>query len=422
MSQKKIIKELKEWPKFKGRYKKEMSVEEFIDLKKYPKETVLLKDLFPIANEAFPTKFNLSVAEYIGMKICKKRGNTLEHLFDYTQLPPHSFWTITINSREPDIELIKNGSNKHLILFHIAGVGGFSITSPEINTREFYIKNFIKFLEKYVDLSKLKITFFNGGLINNHGIKKDFPLDWNKKIFSSLKNKGKFKLVPTKKDTFLSLKVFGSPIHWGYRNEFNLKYRDSYLDIGTIEFLPYIPKFEKKDKKLIYKEILPTKNSFIGSGVGLERLQMLKENVANIWEISNIKPLISLIKKISKRKSNNRQYFIVEELFRFFHFIYSERGGITSGKLGNKHRREIVSKYLNILIAGIIYLEIPPKKIKKFFKLNSRLQFIEKNILERHLEKNFEKFLKILLEQLRIYNTSTKYKPKIDNFIKEYYN
>lgn len=421
MSQREIIKKIKEWPKFNGNYKKEFSIKDFISLKKYPTKTILLKDPFPIANKAFPTKFNLSVAEYVGMKICKKRGYIIGNLFDYTKLPYHSFWTITLNSRESDMEEIKKGSDKHLLLFHIAGVGGFSIVSPKIEYRIFYIKNFIEFLEEYIDISMLEVTFFNGGEICQHGIKKEFIADWNKEVFSSLAEEKRFKLTPTKNSTFLSLQVFGSPIHWGYRNEFHLKYNNSLIDIGTIEFLPYVPQFEKARGKVIYKKIISAKNAFIGSAVGLERIQMLYEGVKKIWEISNIKPLMDWVRKNSNKNGDDKSFFIVEELLRFFHQIYSEMGGITSGELRNKHRREIVSKYLNILIAGIIYLKIEPEKIKEFFELNSKLQVIEGDILKKDLEENFKKFFSALSEQLRFYKTSSKYKPKIDKLIEDYY-
>ena len=156
--------------------------------------------------------------------------------FDYTALPEHSFWTITKNVRDEDLDKILSGSNQHLLLFHIVAIGGFTITSLSEANREFYLRNFLEFLNhKLGNLSKLKITYFDGGRINKHGIDKSFEADINQNIYKKFKEIYGFSLLPTKDETFLSLKVFGSPIFWGYRNEFFLNHESKWLDLGTLK-------------------------------------------------------------------------------------------------------------------------------------------------------------------------------------------
>jgi hypothetical protein len=157
----KLIQEIKAYPKFNGTCKSELSISQFSKVSKYPKGTVLIKDIFPLVNDAYPNKFNLSVSEYLWSEMCKKKGyEKTNKLFDYTALPKHSFWTITKNIRDEDLNKILDGSNQHLLLFHIIAIGGFTITSLSEKTREFYVKNFIGFLDE-----KLKKSLKTSNLV-----------------------------------------------------------------------------------------------------------------------------------------------------------------------------------------------------------------------------------------------------------------
>jgi len=418
-TQDQIINEVKKYPKFNGTYKKELAVKDFFKLKNYPSETVLLRDIFPLANAAYPSKFNLSVSEYLWSEMCKERGFIIKKgVFDYTALPEHSFWTITRNIRDEDFEKILSGSEQHLLLFHIIAVSGFSITNTNENNRKFYLENMITFLSNYFSLSKLKISYFPGGNIEKHSIKKDFAEDINKGLYQSLSKKFGFSIFPTNEETFLSLKVFGSPIFWGYRNEFFVKTKKSTVDVGTIECLPFIPKYSLKNGEIEYSDIISSKKIFIGSGVGLERIMMVTEGVDNIWDISTIKPLVDFFKKKSENKVSDRKLFLLSESLKVLHYLVSENGGLTAGELGNKHRREIVSKYLTLLTGCLCStgLSVDKNLLKEFFECVKKFNPVDKDILSDY-DKAIPILYDVILEQLRMYKTSEKYREKVNSLM-----
>jgi alanyl-tRNA synthetase len=217
----------------------------------------------------------------------------------------------------------------------------------------------------------------------------------------------------------LSLKVFGSPIFWGYRNEFFFEYNGKRLDMGTIECLPFTPSYEIKNNQINYKEVVKKEKGFIGSGIGLERMVMVLENAKNIWDISLVKPLINLLRKNSRNKNvENRTLFLISEVLKVFQYIISERGGLTSGELGNKHRREIISKFLNALTAGLVCadLQINEELIEGFLSLNKSLNEMDSKELPDS-KKISGCIFKILKEQLRLYQTSQKYQEKLSPLI-----
>ncbi len=416
-----LIEEIKNYPKFNGRYKKELSIKQFSKLDKYPNSTVLINEVFPLINDAYPGKFNLSVSEFLWSEMCKNKGFLINNnFFDYTALPEHSFWTITKNIRDEDYEKILDGSNQHLLLFHIASVGGFTITRLTEENREFYIKNFLDFLNKYLgSLEKLKVAYFDGGEIKKHEINRLFDKDVNKDLYEKFRKIHGFNLLPTKNETFLSLKVFGSPIFWGYRNEFFFQHNGKSLDLGTIECLPFIPEYKEANGSVFYKSIKEGDKGFIGSGVGLERLTMILENAKNIWDISLIKPLIKILRESSRNKEvEDRTLFIISEVLKVLHYILSERDGLTASELGNKHRREIISKFISGLIAGIVYADLLIDKtlIKKFVLLNKDLNQTDKRDLLVS-DKIIERIFLLIEEQQRLYKTSPKHKEKIDSYI-----
>lgn len=148
---------------------------------------------------------------------------------------------------------------------------------------------------------------------------------------------------------------------------------------------------------------------------------MIIENVDNIWDISIIKPLINLLKKESKNKMPDRVLFFISEILKVLQYVVSETGGLTTGALGNKHRREIISKYLNALIALIAKADVEINKtlLKKFFQLNKELNPIDEELLANS-QKTIPILFDAITEQVRLYKTSEKYKSKVDSLIRDF--
>lgn len=418
-SQGNFVNEIKKYPKFNGVYKEELSTYKFIELKEYPKETVLLNNFFPLVNDAYPSKFNLSISEYLWSEMCKNNGHIIKRgVFDYTSLPEHSFWTITRNIRDEDLDKIIQGSNQHLLLFHIAGVGGFSVTSDAIENRVFYLSNLIEFFKQYIELSKLRVSYFDGGEINRHSIKKEFPKDINIEIYEFLHKKYGFSLLPTKNETFLSLKVFDSPIYWGYRNEFFLDKNNILIDIGTIEYLPYIPRYILEEQRIYYTDVLRSPKIFIGSGIGIERMMMAVEGVNNIWEISSIKPLVDFLRDSAKNKVLDKVLFLLGEALKVLYYLISERGELTTRSLGSKHRRGIVSKYSAVLVGCISFsgIDFNDAFLQNFLELNKKISPVDSQ-LSTYSKEKADYIIHEVSEQLRMYKVSPKYMAKVDSLI-----
>ncbi len=423
MDQEQLINEVKKVPKLGG-IGREVTTKEFIEMEDFPKETLLIKDFFPLVSEAFPSKFNLSVAEYPWSQMCKKRGFVInKKIFEYTKLPKHSFWTITRNIRDDDFNKILSGSNQHLLLFHIMGVNGFSITELSYENRRFYVEEFIRFLSNYIDVSKLNITYFPGGEVKRHGIIKVFPPDINLEIYKELSERYGFKMMETDEDTFLSLQVFGSAIFWGYRNEYLLEYKGKLLDIGTIETLPYTPIYRYKDGRIKYLDIKRTEEKgFIGSAIGLERFMMVLEGAGNIWDTSIIKPLIDFLRGKARNNLSDIEFFMISEILKVLIYVVLEKGDLTRGALENKHRKEIISNYSNVLV-GLVEragIDVSKELIDEFFSRHISLNPVDKDLLGFYSDEKINNLLRMVSEQIRMYRVSPKYKAKVDLLIKDF--
>lgn len=420
-----FVKTLREYPKLFGTYKKELSIKEFSKLKKFPRETIILKDEELLCNDGFPSKFNLSVSEYLWSEWCKNNNAVIKKgVFDYTKVPEHSFWTIVPCSREEDFDRALENSKQHLFLFHIALTNGCHIVKKEPKIIEEYFKTFIEFfIQQGLDPKKMSVSSFSGGEIENHGIKKKFPQDHNNKLLKELSKKYGFKVIDTTDQTFLSLRVFGSPIFWGYRNEFFYNNSGEEWDLGTIEYLPYKPLYQTDEEGFVtYKEIVDSKLAFLGGGVGLERFLLMLEGKKNILELSIIKPLADLIRKNCKKNPNEKAILLVEEILRLMHHLVCEVGGLGESNLGNNNRKSIIAKLRKSLIASIISLNLQfdEKFLKEFLEMNTKLlKFVDGPILK--VNKNIiEKVYKEIGEKLRFHKESPNFQKEISDKIDRY--
>jgi len=421
-----FVKTLKEYPKLFGTYKKELTIKEFSKLKKFPKETIILKDEEPLCNDGFPSKFNLSVSEYLWSEWCKNNNAVIKKgVFDYAKVPEHSFWTIVPCSRDEDFNRLLEDSKQHLLLFHIALTNGCHVIKKEPKIIEEYFKGFIEFFIKQgLDIKKLCVSSFPGGIVENHGIKKKFPQDHNNKLLKELSKKYGFKVKDTTDQTFLSLRVFGSPIFWGYRNEFLYEKDGKEWDLGTIEYLPYKPIYQTSEEGFVtYKDVVDSELAFLGGGIGLERFLLMQEGKKNILELSTIKPLADLIRKNSKnKKPNEKAILLVEEILRLMHHLVCEVGGLGESKLGNKNRNNMVSKLRTALVASIITLELDfsEKFLEKFLKENLKSNKVVDGFILKTNKKIIQEVYLATAERLRLYKVSGQVRKEISDKINKY--
>lgn len=426
VSLEKFVKILREYPKLFGNYKKEMSIEEFSKLKKFPRETIILKDEELLCNDGFPSKFNLSVSEYLWSEWCKNNNAVIKKgVFDYTKVPEHSFWTIVPCSREEDFDRVLENSKQHLFLFHIALTNGCHIIKKDPKTIEEYFRTFIEFFVKQgLDPKKMSVSSFNGGIIENHGIKKKFPVDHNNKLLKQLSKEYGFKIIDTTDQTFLSLRVFGSPIFWGYRNEFFYNDGKEEWDLGTIEYLPYKPIYETNEEGFVsYKDIVDSDLAFLGGGVGLERFLLMLEGKKNILDLSIIKPLADLIRKNSKNKNpNEKAILLVEEILRLMHHLVCEQGGLGESNLGNRNRKAVISKLRTALVASIVSLELDfnEKFLEEFLKENVKNMKPSDGYVLKKNSKIVNEVYKEIGEKLRFHKESANFQKEISDKIERY--
>jgi hypothetical protein len=419
-----FLKSLKEHPKVFKIHNKEMTNQKISKLDSFPKETIIINDLEPLCHEGFPSKFNLSVAEYFYSEWCKNHGAVIKRgVFDYTKIPCNSFWNIKVCSREEDLNKIFLGSNQHLLLFHIALTNGCHIIKKNEKVIREYYESFFDFFKKHnLDMTKITVSCFPGGVAENHGISKFFPEDVNKNLLIELSKKHGFKINYTTDQTFLTLRIFGSPIHWGYRNEFLYEVDDTEWDLGTIEYLPYKPVYElDKEGFVIYKDIVDTDNPFLGGGVGLERFLLMIENKKNISELSIIKPLFEIVKKYSKNKDKQKSILLVLEILKLYQYLVCEVGGLSERFLKNKNRKNIISKYRRVLVSSIISLDLDFSK--DFLKEFTTEVVNQYKVIDGWLKTSDEiidVISKEVFEKLRVYNVSVGYKQEINDLIKDY--
>ncbi|MCD6463912.1 hypothetical protein J7L02_00100, partial [Candidatus Woesearchaeota archaeon] len=220
-------------------------------------------------------------------------------------------------------------------------------------------------------------------------------------------------LIPTKKDTFLSLQIFGNPAFWGYRNEILYKTKELEVDIATIEYLPYTPifEFDKKTERIIYKDITQTKKYFIINAFGVERMELVSEGLDHISEISLLKPQTEIVLSVLREKDRQKAHAITQGLMAL-HYVISECNGFSNKKLGydfqkanisseqigkrGRRRRPILNK-----LADLILSTLSDEEKKRILNKDFLSLFFEEDIKTKILDSklvNSDKFIQMFLE------------------------
>ncbi len=329
-----------------------------------------------VCNQAYPSCFNLSLSE---AEMHEEWGQYLSYDKDmiYSKIQPcirHQDWKIICNDSE--------NRYRYLSLFNMADVGGIIV--QEYNKKHYIatrysinaMVNFLTSLE--LDMSKIRIAYFYENNVanatnNKYRLNKNFPID---PILEYWKDKHKFKdsqFIPNNnRDTLLALNIFGLPTPWGYRNEIFYEHKGRLLDIGTIEHLMYSPIFDKTGEII---DIEKFKHSVAISGVGIERLAMVVNDLDNAWNIDTIAPLIDkakLLFLLSESKS-----MILIQALRAIHRIIADGGKYESM---NKRRKEYFRMFFKPIYQIIKNDDKFDNKIRQLLYLNSNLNPDEVNL------------------------------------------
>lgn len=311
---------------------------------KYPKTNFLEKA--PVIHEGFPSCFNLSFGEYELIKEFNGQYLHYDHDFIYSKIQPcirHQDWETIVNDSE--------NRYRYLSLFDMADVSGLIIKKEkDVNDEaaKFAIKSFVEFIEKVgLKIENLRISYFSGATIDEatkgkYKIDKFIDSDPLKDYWVSLGIR-EDQFIPDKtRDTFLSLRIFGLPTPWGYRNEINYLHQGKLLDIGTVEYMKFQPIFS--DDEIV--DVEEFEHTLAVSAVGVERICMAVNNLENIWDIDSIK---SLVEKTIVRSSNkdelNAMIFI--QALRAIHRIVSDGGEY---KNLNSRRKEYARAFYRDLL------------------------------------------------------------------------
>lgn len=296
-----------------------------------------------VCNDGFPSCFNLSFAEN---ELFKEFGQYLNYDKDliYSKIQPCI--------RHQDFDSILKDSDdryKYLSVFDMADVGGFIVLldgQKQEETIKFSITSMLKFLEEVgLDKNNLKISCFDETSINEATAGK-YPLD--KKLptdpmLNYWKEVSKLTddhfIADHTRDTLLSLRVFGLPTPWGYRNEIFYNHKGKLLDIGTVEYLPYRPVYDDEGK---ITDIVEFNHSVAISAVGVERIAMAVNGLDNVWEVDTIAPLIQQITEISKT-NNAMSAMIVAQSLRAIHRVVTDAG--TYSSLNNRRKEYLRNFY-----------------------------------------------------------------------------
>lgn len=326
----------------------------------------------PVIHPGFPNCFNLSFAEY---EFLEKFGQYLycDQDFIYSKIQPcvrHHDWEA--------IKSDKENRYRYLSLFEMSDGGGLILLkdkSKQEDVAKWSIKSFIdliKFLG--LDVSKLRVSFFQETTISEatdgkYKINKTIPTDPMVGYWKELGIKDE-QFIPDKtRDTFLSLRIFGLPTPWGYRNELYYEHQGKLLDIGTVEHMRYEPIFNEDEEVCDIKDY---QHSLSVCGVGIERLNIVINNLDNVWDIDTIKPLIDFVLLKAKNK-DKIQAMIGVQAFRAINKIIID-GGIYSAL--NKKRKEVVKVFYYSFFESLEKLEITFEKewMTELLNLNATLQ------------------------------------------------
>jgi hypothetical protein len=277
-----------------------------------------------VIHEGFPSCFNLSFAEY---ELFHRYGGQyldFDKDFIFSKFQPcirHQDWKTIVNDDE--------NTYRYLSLFDMVDLSGFILlkdgSSQEI-TNKFAIKAFVDFVKHVgLDISKLRISYFEGGSIEQatngkYKLSKTLPQDPMIEYWKSLGIKDNQFIVDKTRDTLLSLRIFGNPTAWGYRNEINYEYKGKLLDIGTVEFLPFRPVFDT-DGEIV--DVVESSHIISIAAIGFERFLMILNNLENVWDVDYIKPLIDKLKEL---KISDHGAMVATQAIRAIHRIVTDNG------------------------------------------------------------------------------------------------
>ncbi len=331
------------------------------DIKKYDKYSVI--------NESFPGNFNLSFSE---PEMAKQFGSliSIKHLLHYSKIQP----CIRIEDFIHYLIPLTNNSNMYLGLFDMAGV---CLCDPTTMGAEDKTKRLIeqawKFLtsELNLDPRKIIVKCFAGGDIKNvtkskYEINKEVePDNLSIALWKQLGVLEKNIQKDQTRDTFLALHIY-KPTPWGYRTEILYKTTGRLLDIGTIEHFLWKPIFGKGR----ITDIKQWENSCSITVFGLERINLLVNNLKHVRECDHIKPIYTEIYNDAKIKDEKLAYLLTESI-RTSQRILTDSGGYF--KL-SRHRKKKLTIYIQQIYKLLKKLDIPVEKLKEYLKINATAQ------------------------------------------------
>jgi len=368
-----LLQLIKSHPKFHSTTLKEMNFSDWIgNLQNLKDEVVFVTDKVKLLNRGCPSTFNLSFAEDFSARILENiSGGKVDKFYDYTKLPYYGFSAVAPVIRMKDLEKIIEGSKDHLLLFHMLSVSGCVITKNNA-PYEFFIKNLFDFFERVgLDSRNIVMTIHPGNeTIAKHDATFHIPPNKALKFCEDLaKNKG-FELKLTNEDAFLSLKLFGNPPPWGFRNEILYKQDSDFIDIATIEYLYFVPEFYIKQKEIVYKDIFEWDKMWVLDVIGFERVLFVVNGLKSVYEL----PVFLEIEKVIFQKSQIKNELgsrLMGQLILAISAIFEETGSFSKARLGHdkssrKHRKTYLRELLYYLFAikDILGIEIDVDLLK----------------------------------------------------------
>ena len=325
----------------------------------------------PVIHDGFPSCFNLSFAEY---GLLKKYGQYLDFDSDFifSKYQPcirHQDWNTIISD--------KDNRYRYLSLFDMVDISGFVLLkdgSKKDTSNKFVIKSFVDFIKQIgLDAGKLRISYFDGSPISEatkgkYDIKSRIQKDPMIDYWKSLGLTDEQFIPDGTRDTLLSLRIFGNPTAWGYRNEINYEYKDKLLDIGTVECLYFKPVFNEKQEIIDIKE---SEHVISISAIGFERILMVLNNLDNVWEVDHIIPIIDKFKSLGL---GDQDAMIATQAIRAIHRIVTDGGEYQNL---NTRRKEYVRFFYKGLFTSFYNseAELTDDIIFDILELNSNLNF-----------------------------------------------
>jgi alanyl-tRNA synthetase len=290
----------------------------------------------------FPHEFNVSAGHNYAMEIlCDP--NPIEHLLKYS-LFEKSF-------RRIDLERI--GYSLHHLSFFEAALFAYAGKKDVVHAiLGESIKGMTYFLtrELEIPIDKMVITYFDGGRIRNFNISGEpFLEHWLNAGFISrqlVPIRGRRNLVfsesegagvcPTCEIFFDKGEIYESS--------------SRYVEIGSVNIYKYI--FNQRENRLDVAE-----NWVLNSIVGVERILMVKQRTATIFDIDCIIPMVKAIENVFNSDLEKNLYSpsvrIIADSLRAITFICADGVVVNSTSQG-----KILKKLLKQLVSQMRYLQI----------------------------------------------------------------